>query len=87
MTMTPRTETIPYYAATLTRLAAPLETPEATYRAAEALSKTTFPREPGTDALQRLYGMGHQEALNVATSVSPYIDGDRPGRDPLEGEE
>ncbi len=54
------------------RLAEALETPMATYLAAEALAKTVFPREPGQDAVQRLCGLSHQQAIYLAQDAAPY---------------
>ena len=84
-----QTETVPYYGGTLTRLATPLATPEATYRAARDLAATTYPREVATDAVRRLHGLSHTTALLIGETVSPYVfQPDPPGwHDPLDSEE
>jgi hypothetical protein len=74
MTQTLRTETIPYYTATLTRLADAGATPLETYRAAEELAKAEFPRETGINAVQRLHGLSHGQALAVADEATPYTE-------------
>jgi len=49
-----------------TQLAEALESPMATYLAAEALAKTVFPREVGEDAVRRLHGLSHQQAIHLS---------------------
>jgi len=73
-----------------TRLAEALETPMATFLAAEALAKTVFPREVAEDAVRRLHGLSHQQAIHLAQDAAPYRE-DRHGaskmRDPLDTDE
>ena len=72
------------------QLAEALETPMTTYLAAEALAKTVFPREPGQDAVRRLHGLSHQQAIHLAQDAAPYRE-DRYAasqmRDPLDTQE
>ena len=55
-----------------TQLAEALESPMATYLAAEALAKTVFPREVGEDAVRRLHGLSHQQAIHLSMDAAPY---------------
>lgn len=52
------------------RLRIAASTPEETYRQAAALAKTVFPREVGTDAIMRLHGLSHAQALRISESCA-----------------